>query len=159
MKKPRRKFSTSFKAKVAIEAIKEQTSLPELDAKFELHPTQISSWKREFLNNVSLGSFYPPLSTFPFISILLQWYAPYCGESASSKRSWTQEKKLIPFVALIREFRKKLEAEPLHSGKHFFAWVRRIPTSFVFYYLPIDLQPNPLIFLGINTTLKYPTSF
>jgi transposase len=48
MRTTRIKFSASFKAKVAIEAIKEQTSLPELAAKFELHPTQISSWKREF---------------------------------------------------------------------------------------------------------------
>ncbi|GBF20078.1 transposase [Arenibacter sp. NBRC 103722] len=55
MKTPRRKFSASFKAKVAIEAIKEQTSLPELAAKFEIHPTQISNWKREFLKNADLA--------------------------------------------------------------------------------------------------------
>lgn len=55
MKKSRRKFSASFKAKVAIEAIKEQSSLPELAAKFELHPTQISNWKREFLKNADLA--------------------------------------------------------------------------------------------------------
>jgi len=51
MRRTRRKFSASFKAKVAIEAIKEQSSLQELAAKFELHPNQISSWKREFLDN------------------------------------------------------------------------------------------------------------
>ena len=55
MKTSRRKFSASFKAKVAIEAIKEQTSLPELAAKFELPPTQISNWKREFLKNADLA--------------------------------------------------------------------------------------------------------
>lgn len=55
MKTPRRKFSASFKAKVAIEAIKEQTSLPELAAKFEIHPVQISNWKREFLKNADLA--------------------------------------------------------------------------------------------------------
>lgn len=55
MKTPRRKFSASFKAKVAIEAIKEQTSLPELAAKFEIHPAQISNWKREFLKNANLA--------------------------------------------------------------------------------------------------------
>jgi len=55
MKRTRRKFSASFKAKVAIEAIKEQSSLQELAAKFELHPTQISSWKREFLENADLA--------------------------------------------------------------------------------------------------------
>jgi len=54
MKTPRRKFSPSLKAKVAIEVIKEQTSLPELAAKFEIHPAQISNWKREFLKNADL---------------------------------------------------------------------------------------------------------
>jgi len=51
MRRTRRKFSASFKAKVAIESIKEQSSLQGLAAKFELHPNQISSWKREFLDN------------------------------------------------------------------------------------------------------------
>jgi len=55
MKKSRRKFSASFKAKVAIEAIKDQKILQELAVKFELHPNQISSWKREFLEHADLA--------------------------------------------------------------------------------------------------------
>jgi transposase len=55
MKKTRRKFSVSFKVKVAIAAIKEQNTLQELASKFELHPNQISSWKREFLDNADLA--------------------------------------------------------------------------------------------------------
>ncbi len=51
MKKERRKFSSSFKAKVAIEAIKEHQTIQELAVKYELHPTQINTWKREFLDN------------------------------------------------------------------------------------------------------------
>lgn len=51
MKKGRRKFSSSFKAKVAIEALKEQMTLAELSAKFDVHQNQISKWKQEFLNN------------------------------------------------------------------------------------------------------------
>ncbi|WP_149915239.1 transposase [Sphingobacterium cavernae] len=51
MKKERRKFSASFKAKVAIEAIKEQQTVHELATKYEVHPTQINTWKREFLDN------------------------------------------------------------------------------------------------------------
>lgn len=47
----RRKFSATFKAKVAIEAIKERESLAELAKRFEVHANQISNWKREFLNN------------------------------------------------------------------------------------------------------------
>jgi len=51
IKKSRRKFSASFKAKVSIEAIKEQSSLADLSKKYELDANQISSWKKEFLAN------------------------------------------------------------------------------------------------------------
>jgi transposase-like protein len=48
-KNKRRNFSSDFKAKVAIEAIKEKQTLSELATKYELHPTQISDWKKAFL--------------------------------------------------------------------------------------------------------------
>jgi transposase len=49
MRKTRRKFTSEFKTKVAIEAIKERYTLSELAKRFELHPNQISMWKHEFL--------------------------------------------------------------------------------------------------------------
>jgi transposase len=51
MKNKRRKFSAAFKAKIAVEAIKEQFTLSELAQKHELHPNQIALWKKEFLEN------------------------------------------------------------------------------------------------------------
>ncbi len=54
MRKERRKFSASFKAKVAIEAIKEDKTLQELASKHGLHSNQISAWKKEFLEKSEL---------------------------------------------------------------------------------------------------------
>lgn len=51
MKRKRREFSSKFKAKAALEAIKERQTLSELAEKYELHPNQITTWKKEFLNN------------------------------------------------------------------------------------------------------------
>lgn len=45
--KVRRKLSSEFKAKVALEALKEKSSLEEIAKKYELHPVQISTWKKE----------------------------------------------------------------------------------------------------------------
>lgn len=51
MKKTRRKFTNAFKTEVVLEAIKERHSLVELAEKYELHPNQITAWKKEFLDN------------------------------------------------------------------------------------------------------------
>lgn len=53
MKKKRRKFTSAFKAQVAIEALKERESLAELSKRFEVHPNMISKWKQEFLEKSS----------------------------------------------------------------------------------------------------------
>jgi transposase len=50
---PRRKFKSDFKAKVAIESIKEQKTIEEICKKYEVHPTQVNLWKKEFLANAS----------------------------------------------------------------------------------------------------------
>ncbi len=51
MKRTRRRFTAAFKTKVVLEALKERESIQELAVRFELHPNQISVWKREFLDN------------------------------------------------------------------------------------------------------------
>ena len=52
MKKTRKRYSSEFKAKVALEALKEQKTLSELSQQFQLHPNQISQWKKQLLDNV-----------------------------------------------------------------------------------------------------------
>jgi transposase len=45
----KRKFTAKFKTRVVLEALKEVSPLAELAKKYELAPTQISNWKRQFL--------------------------------------------------------------------------------------------------------------
>ena len=56
------KFEASFKAKVALEAIKEQKTLTELAKEFEVPPVKITAWKQEFLANASAAFVSPDTS-------------------------------------------------------------------------------------------------
>lgn len=53
-KQSRRKFSASFKAKVAMEAIKNEKTLAELSKQFEINAVVISRWKAEMLENMAM---------------------------------------------------------------------------------------------------------
>jgi transposase len=44
------KFTSAFKTKVVLAALKEQLTMAELAQKYQVHPNQISQWKREFLD-------------------------------------------------------------------------------------------------------------
>jgi transposase len=50
-KRPRRNHGSAFKAKVALEAIKEQQTLVELAERFQVHSNQIVQWKKQLLDN------------------------------------------------------------------------------------------------------------
>ena len=49
----RKKFDEQFKAQVALEAVKEELTLQELAEKYQVHPNQISVWKRKLLEQSS----------------------------------------------------------------------------------------------------------
>ena len=53
MKQQRRTFTPEFKAKVAIEAIKEVKTISELAQSYQIHPNLVSLWKKEFLAKAS----------------------------------------------------------------------------------------------------------
>ncbi len=46
----RKKYTSKFKTKVVLEALKERASVAELAQQYELAPQQINLWKREFLS-------------------------------------------------------------------------------------------------------------
>ena len=45
----RKSYDAAFKVRVAIEAVKEQMTLQELAKKYEVHPVQVSQWKKQLL--------------------------------------------------------------------------------------------------------------
>jgi transposase len=49
MSKKRKQHSAGWKAKVALAAVKGDRTTSELAAKFQVHPTQVSQWKRELV--------------------------------------------------------------------------------------------------------------
>ena len=52
MSNKRKQFQASFKSRVVLESLKEQQTLSELANRFEIHPNQISNWKRQAKENL-----------------------------------------------------------------------------------------------------------
>jgi transposase len=52
-KRTRRNHGGVFKAKVALEAVKGERTLAELAQRFQIHPNQITTWKKQLLDGAS----------------------------------------------------------------------------------------------------------
>ena len=48
-----KRYTSEFKAQVALEAIREELTTAELSKKYEVHPTMINAWKRTAIANMA----------------------------------------------------------------------------------------------------------
>ena len=52
-RRPRRNHSPSFKAKVALAAVKGDQTVAEIASRYDVHPNQVTQWKTQLLNGVA----------------------------------------------------------------------------------------------------------
>lgn len=53
MKAKRRRHDNAFKARVALEAMKEEKTIHQIAKENEVHPTQVTEWKKTLAGNIA----------------------------------------------------------------------------------------------------------
>ena len=52
MTRKRRRFTVDFKKRVALEALRERDTVQAIAARYDVHPNQVSAWKRQAVDGL-----------------------------------------------------------------------------------------------------------
>lgn len=55
MPRKRRKYPAELKARIALEALREETTMSELAARYNVHPNLVANWKRQAREQILTG--------------------------------------------------------------------------------------------------------
>src|SRR5262245_6999593 len=100
----RKRHSAAFKAKVALEAVKQDKSIAELAREHQVHPVQISQWKKQLLDGLEglfengpasrrLNSEELQVELYEQIGRLqmeLAWVEKKLGPDPAARRGWIE---------------------------------------------------------------------
>ena len=132
----RKRYSSEEKTKVAVEAMKGKKTINELASEYGVHPTQITQWKKQALEEINTG---------------------FSG--GRERRERTDEALVASFYQEIGQLKmemdwlKKANRELIEPG-HPYIWIARQcelleRTSFCFYYQPMPVSEENLLLMRL----------
>ena len=68
-RRPRRNHSAAFKAKVAIEALADGKTIAEIAQKHDVHPNQVTEWRRQLLDRAACVFGAPVVAAEPAVDL------------------------------------------------------------------------------------------